>query len=206
MPRIRARKASARRRVWQAASGFDLDLPSDFRLSAYGDYSKSIGFQSRGNITDGAALTAALNSTNPATAFNPFGDGTFNLINNPGLVDIIIANRDTYATSIGKDVAAKIDGPLFDIGGGSIRVAAGLEYHEQSFKQRLEATNVLASGATTFKFIKNQRDYWSAYGELFVPLIGRGNGGPGAERLELSFAARHDDYSDFGGRPTRRSA
>lgn len=185
-------------RNFQVASGFDYDLGSDFKLSVYGDFARNRGYQARQNVINNPALTAALNSAIASTAFNPFGDGSFNLTNIPGLVDIISAERFTTARSTQKDTAAKIDGPLLAIPGGDVRFAAGVEYHEQRFEQRLDATNTIASGATATKLVDNKRDYYSVFGELFVPLVGSSNAMAAVQRLELSLAARYDEYSDFG--------
>src|SRR5690606_12314440 len=100
-----------------------------------GNLSANRGFQRRGAVTNGAALTAALNSTDPATAFNPFGDGSFNRTNNPALMDVIIANRDTYGTTKARDLAVKADGPVFSLPGGEVRVAVGAERHDNEFEQ-----------------------------------------------------------------------
>ncbi len=104
--------------------GLTFDAGHDWQIQGYANLSANHGFQRRGAITNGAALTAALASNNRATAFNPFGDGTFNVTNNPGLVDIIIANRDTYGTSTAKDYALKADGPLFALPGRSVRCSS----------------------------------------------------------------------------------
>ncbi len=156
----------------QNAIGAGFDLGGDWRIEGYANLSKNRGFQRRGAITNGAALTAALASSNPATAFNPFGDGSFNVTNNPGLVDIIIANRDTYGTSEVRDLALKADGPLFELPGGDVRVAIGAERHDNEFRQTLNANNVLASGAVTTKNILNRRHNTSYFGEVFVPIVG----------------------------------
>ncbi len=182
----------------QNAIGMNIDLGSDWRLAAYAAHSMSRGFQDRKNVINNAALTAALASTNPATAFNPFGNGTFNRQNNAALLDIIDANRATYGTNITQDLSVKVDGPLFDLPGGTVRMALGGEFHDNAFRQSLFATNVLASGATTFKGVFNQRTINSVFGEVFVPLVGDGNAMPGIQRLELSVAGRWEDYSDFG--------
>jgi iron complex outermembrane receptor protein len=182
----------------QNAVGFNFDIGGQWRLSAYIDHSMSRGFQNRKNVLNNAALTAALASGNPATAFNPFGNGTFNRTNNPALLDIIDANRATWGTNIAQDYSIKADGPLFNLPAGAVRVALGAEYHDNSFKQTLEATNVLASGAPTYKIIRNSRNIHSIYGELFVPLVSGSNALPGVQRLELSLAGRREEYSDFG--------
>lgn len=182
----------------QNAIGAGFDLGGDWRIEAYANLSQNRGFQRRGAITNGAALTAALASNNPATAFNPFGDGSFNVANNPGLVDIIIANRDTYGTSEARDLALKADGPLFELPGGNVRVAIGVERHDNEFRQKLNANNVLASGAVTTKNILNRRHNTSFFGEVFVPIVGAAQAIPGIHSLNLSLAARREEYSDFG--------
>ncbi|WP_369061871.1 TonB-dependent receptor [Caulobacter sp. 73W] len=182
----------------QHAVGFNFDLGADWRLSGYVDHSMSRGFQDRKSVLNNAALTAALRSTNPATAFNPFGDGTFNRTNNAALLDIIDANRATWGTNIAQDFSLRADGPLFSLPAGQVRMAVGAEYHDNTFKQTLEATNVLASGEATYKVIRNDRQIKSLYGELFVPLIGGENALPGVAKLDLSLAARRETFSDFG--------
>jgi len=182
----------------QNAIGAGYDLGGDWRVEGYANLSRNRGFQRRGAITNGAALTAALASNNPATAFNPFGDGSFNVSNNPALVDIIIANRDTQGTSEARDLALKADGPLFALPGGEVRVAVGLERHDNEFRQRLDANNVLASGAITTKNIQNRRHNTSFFGEVFVPVVSEEQSIPGIHSLSVSVAGRREEYSDFG--------
>ncbi|WP_116809649.1 TonB-dependent receptor domain-containing protein [Steroidobacter cummioxidans] len=182
----------------QNAVGAGYDLGGDWRIEGYANFSKNRGFQRRGAITNGAALTAALASSNPATAFNPFGDGTFNVTNNPGLVDVIIANRDTHATSEARNLALKADGPLFSLPGGDVRVAIGMERHDNEFRQQLDANNVLASGAVVTKKILNRRHNTSFFGEVFVPVVSEGQAIPGIHSLSVSVAGRREEYSDFG--------
>lgn len=185
-------------KAYQNAVGFGVDLSADWRLEGYANFSRSEGFQRRGAITNGAALSAALASSDPATAFNPFGDGSFNVANNPALVDVIIANRDTEATSKTQDFSLKADGPLFRMPAGSVRLAVGVEHHENSFEQILTATNVLASGAPTVKHVENERDNLAVFAELYVPIVGSEQGISGIHSLALSLAGRYEDYSDFG--------
>ena len=185
-------------KAYQNAVGFGMDLSLDWRLEGYANFSRSNGFQRRGAITNGAALNAALRSSDPATAFNPFGDGTFNVTNNPALADVIIANRDTDATSKTQDFSLKADGPLFDLPAGSVRLALGLEHHENTFQQTLTATNVLPTGEPTVKNIKNERDNLAAFAEVYIPIVSSDQGVSGVHSLALSLAGRYEDYSDFG--------
>lgn len=185
-------------RAYQNAAGFSWKLGADWNLDGYVSASRNHGFQSRGAITNGAALTAALASNNPAVAFNPFGDGSSNVSRIPSTVDIIIANRDTTGWSRNEDYALKADGPVFSLPGGQVRLAVGAERHQQEFKQRLIATNVLASGAATIKNVLNERSFNSLFAEVYVPIVGDANGVAGVRRLDLSIAGRREDYSDFG--------
>jgi iron complex outermembrane receptor protein len=182
----------------QNAVGAGVDLGHEWRLESSLSFSSNHGFQSRGAITNGAALTAALASMSAATAFNAYGNGSYNVSNNPALVDIIIANRDTTAHSTNRDYLLNADGPLLSLPGGKVRLAVGVERHESRFRQQLDATNVLATGAVTSKFVNNPRSNDSQYAELFIPLISESNAMAGARRLNLSLAVRRDDYSDFG--------
>jgi iron complex outermembrane receptor protein len=182
----------------QNAVGVGFDAGHDWRVDAYANFSANHGFQRRGAITNGAALTAALASNNPATAFNPFGDGTFNVTNNPALVDLIIANRDTFGTSTARDYALKADGPIFELPGGAVKFAVGVERHDNEFRQTLNATNVLATGAMVTKNVLNRRHNTSEFAELYVPIVGKPNSITGVRELTLSLAGRREDYSDFG--------
>ena len=182
----------------QNALGLGVEVGGDWRIDAYANLSRNRGFQYRGAITNGAALTAALASNNPATAFNPYGDGSYNTANNPAMVDLIIANRDTYATSEARDLAMKADGSLFDLPGGNVRLAIGVERHDNEFEQTLNATNVLATGAVTTKNVLNRRHNFSAFAEVYVPIVGSAQSIPAISELTLSIAGRYEDYSDFG--------
>lgn len=77
----------------------------------------------------------------------------------------------------------RADGPLWVIPGGDVRASIGLEAREDRF------------GDDIGDFSRRVN---SAYGELFIPLIGRNNSVALAQRLELSLAGRYDDYGDVG--------
>ncbi len=93
-----------------------------------------------------------------------------------------------------------IDGTLFELPGGDVRVAAGIEYLKYGLRirrSRPNNTGPASSGSEQFTF-NNGRDVWSGYAEVFVPIIGEGNELPFIRRLELTLSGRHDSYSDVG--------
>ncbi len=73
---------------------------------------------------------------------------------------------------------------------GEMGWAAGVEYEDTRYTDiydaAREAGNVLGSAGNT---ARGDRDRWALFGELMLPLH---------EMVELTFAGRFDDYSDFG--------
>ena len=83
---------------------------------------------------------------------------------------------------------ARGSGPLFELPGGSVRLAFGGGWRDDKASYRTFAiANEIA------------RDVRSVFAETYIPLVGPANRMPLVERLELSAAVRHDDYSDRGG-------
>jgi iron complex outermembrane receptor protein len=173
-------------RAGNSSAGIDAKLGGDLKLSVYGtlDWARNDAYLPAINP---AALDAAASASTPATALDPFGTGTA-----PAVVakildyagDLTIHQR----TYLG---AAKIDGPLFDMPGGQLKIAAGAEYRHEAFRQR-----GIYGGSPVPETL--DRNIKSVYGEVFVPIFGDGNAAPLMRSLTLSLSARYDDYSDFG--------
>lgn len=169
-----------------SSAGVDVALPGDFKLSVYGtfDRAKHVAFQPLINPT---ALAVAAAGTTTGTALDPFGNGTA-----ASVVDAIT----NFSTSVTikqrtKLAAIKLDGPLVDLPGGELKIAAGAEYRRETFQQR-------GFVGTTPVPENLGRNVKSVYGELFVPIFGPDNATTLMHRLSLSVSGRHDDYSDFG--------
>lgn len=88
----------------------------------------------------------------------------------------------------------KADGALFGISGGEVRAAIGADYRSEKF----ESTSVNSLGVNGFLPVDLDQEVSSAFGELYIPLVGAANEMAGVHRLEISLAARYDDYSEFG--------
>ena len=175
-----------KRRVGNSSVGVDVRLPRDFELSVYGtfDWAENVAFLPA--INAGALAAAAAGSTT-ATALDPFGDGTA-----PGVVAAILDSSTSVTINQRTDLGAvKLNGPLFDLPGGELKVALGAEVRRETFEQSgfVGATPVPEN---------LKRDISSFYGELFVPIVGAANAMPLVRSLSLSLSGRYDDYSDFG--------
>lgn len=88
----------------------------------------------------------------------------------------------------------KADGTLFGIAGGNVRAAIGADYRTESF----ESTQVNARGVNSIVPVDLDQNVSSAFGELYIPVVGETNTLPGVHALNISLAARYDDYSEFG--------
>jgi iron complex outermembrane receptor protein len=175
-----------RTNVGNSSAGVDVALPGDLKLSVYGtmDWATNDAFIPRINPV---ALAIAAAGTSTSTALDPFGQRT-----DPAVVaaitdfstDVNIRQR----TSLG---AVKIDGPLADLPGGQLKVAAGAEYRRETFTQR----GFVGATPVPENLSRNIR---SVFAEIFVPIFGAANAAPLLHRLSLSLSGRHDEYSDFG--------
>jgi iron complex outermembrane recepter protein len=142
--------------------------------------------QQTGDKSQGWVRTDFLQQQIDLGLYNPFGG-----VQNPqSVIDAITTNLVRRGESNLKMYDAHLNGSLFDMPAGTVRMAAGAEYRDESvsdipddqFQRGLifGTESVSAAGS---------RDSWAAYVEFLVPVL---------ENLELNIAGRYDDYSDFG--------
>lgn len=174
------------KQVGNSSVGVDLRLPREFELTVMGSFNWADNDAYIPGINT-AALAAAAAGTTTGTALDPFGDGTA-----PGVVSAILDSATDVAIKQRTDMGAiRLNGPLFDLPAGAVKVALGVEVRRETFEQR----GVV--GATPVP--ENlERDVTSLYGELYVPLVSEANAKPLIRSLSLSLSGRYDDYSDFG--------
>lgn len=178
-------KYSGLQRNWQVTPGVRIKLPWDWKFEGRVGYGKA---KDRADSTAGidrTALAAALASSDPATAFDPYGlgrtsDATLAKIFNADATFPTDAKLTTYQ--------ANANGPLFMLPGGETKLAVG--YEGQDFTQ--------IRNTDTPTEVSNNRKVDSFYAELYVPVFGPSNATAGFEELTLTAAVRHDKYSDVG--------
>ncbi|AOH83355.1 hypothetical protein AWL63_04600 [Sphingomonas panacis] len=176
---------------WQISPGVRVKLFGDFQLE--GIYSYGRGDDESNTFTGltAANLNAALASSNPATAFDPYSLGrtspaTLAAINNSVFLAPTLSRFTGYE--------ARLNGTLFQLGGGGVKLAAG--YEAQEIGVALGNARGVIGIPIAFRNFSRRVD--SAYGEVLVPLFGSANAIPGFQRLELDAAVRYDKYSDSG--------
>lgn len=186
-----ANDSSGFAKSWQVTPGIRIKLPHDFQFEALAGYGKTHDFSGTYFGLNGTAVTAALASSDPNAALDIYGLGR----TNPALY-ASLANQIFLAPTDGKlkTYAARLNGSLFPLPGGMIKLAAG--YERQDFDVALGSARGGPTTPVTYRYFGRTVD--SFYGELFIPLFGPSNAIPGFQRLEVNAALRHDKYSDVG--------
>ncbi|MBC2667617.1 TonB-dependent receptor plug domain-containing protein [Novosphingobium piscinae] len=166
---------------------------SGFSLDSFVSYGVSTGC----NVCQAQAnTTIAANIANPGltgynAGFNPYVGGA------QSAAEMLIAGFLQEGVFRTLDAGTKLSGALFDLPGGSAKIAVGGEYMQTWFS--LKAQNKL-NFTNTFQISRNTdsgRKVKSLYAEVFVPIFGSSNATTLFDQLDLSAAVRYDDYSDF---------
>lgn len=181
------------------------DLASGVRLDISGSYALR-----KTNWTyylTGSSLPVAGDAK--AKAFNFGGEITFQLGSNwrgrldanysrsdifqtqtqPGGLDLVNA-RDATNTLL--EAGIRLNGELFELPGGTVKVALGTLLRREDYRDDY------ATSAVPQFFRKSDRKVRALFGELLVPVVSASNRVDGIERLQLTLAGRYEHYSRFG--------
>jgi iron complex outermembrane recepter protein len=178
----------ARTRNYIGTLGARFKFGAGWQGSVSESYGRETLLNSGYNQADALALSAALDSADPATAFNAFGANT------AATLAAIRQDFILHATSGIETTSLNADGPLFSLPAGDAKLAVGLERREESLDHTV--ANIMTpeqSGRARYS-----RHVGSAFAEFLVPIIGDAANPHAPPRLELNAAARYDNYSDFG--------
>jgi hypothetical protein len=159
-------------------------------------YNDSYQVEQLGGIINNYALRARLLDTNPATAFNAFGPGANNRFVKNSVYTT--AHNITETVLITEDLTLR--GDMFNLPGGAVRFAIG-GFHEGNTYDNLPDALIQegqTTGFTNAQATRGNRDAWSIFWEVRVPVTGPTWNFPGAYSLELGYAERYENYSDFG--------
>ena len=155
-------------------AGIDVDAGIRWTTSKYNE-------TGRGYIV--ASIAADFIASGRYNIFNPFANSQ--------------ATLQSFTTTIGRDsvykqnmVFANASRSLFSMAGGAAAASVGTEFRTEKFADIYdslsEAGQVVGSAGNSSS---GSRDVTSVYGELLLPVL---------KNLELSFAGRYENYSDFG--------
>lgn len=201
-------------------AGLRGQLPREWSWESAAFYNRVRGSDDAKNDVRESLFQAALQRTD-ATAFNPFGY-TFKVANGAVVADKAYTNPrsvvDGFARVFSRNAQsyiaswdAKATGPLFTLWSGDIHAAVGTEYRGEDLKDLrppFSGENPAGSGLDPLNNdfllhparpdVRGHRTVTSFYAETVLPLVAPKNGVPLVNSLELTAAARNENYSDFG--------
>lgn len=155
-------------------------------------------------------------------AYNPFNGGDPDNLSagdptrsDQATVDSFLIDVSRVAETSLRVADVRVSRPdLFEIPAGGVGVALGIEQRRETYEDdrdpRLDGTitytnpytgdvsdsDVLGSSGTADS--SGDRNVWSAYAELAVPLVSENMGIPLVQSAELLVAGRFEDYDEFG--------
>ncbi|MEC9406042.1 MAG: TonB-dependent receptor [Pseudomonadota bacterium] len=89
-----------------------------------------------------------------------------------------------------EEAFAGFDMPVFEMSGGTAQLAGGFEYRTEEYNDQYDSLSEGgAIGGSAGNSAGTDRTVRALYGEMLLPIM---------DTLEVSVAARYDDYSDYG--------
>lgn len=143
------------------------------------------------------ALGPIANCTGDCVPFNIFG-GVGSITQ--AMIDYVGFTERARSSQRLLDATANLSGELFDLPGGAVGIAVGFEHRDQ--KGDFNPDPVVAAGLGSdipAQPSAGQFNVDEVYAEIRAPILSER---PFFELLEASFAARHSNYSTFGGSTT----
>jgi iron complex outermembrane receptor protein len=185
-----------RARSGMADVGATVDLWKDWQLSTDFNYGWSISTALNPDSTgvNPTALYAAETATTTGTALDPFGGRT----NTSVIAGIMNWPLLFAATQRLYDFNIKMDGTVFALPGGNVKLAVGAANRHEHYAGE---DPIGVPGTPAFVQPNAQeasREVNAVFAEAAIPIFGSNNALPGLRRLDFSLAGRYDHYSDFG--------
>jgi outer membrane receptor protein involved in Fe transport len=200
--------------------GLNISLPANWAMQVYFSHTKdknhSTEDSSRNNVGQ-AAVSAALGWTLPATPasgtapaiatwtkpanipyLNLFCDPHAYTCNSPTTLNYLngIESLDEHMHL--RERGIKADGPVFDLPGGTVKMAIGATMTTYNYLVTRTSTNATNPTVSIIQDPRS-RDVWAAFTQLNIPVFSDQNALPLLRGLEFEASWRHDQYSDVGG-------
>lgn len=181
-------EAGARQWFWDVNAVFG---QNDARQTVFGNVNAQRLAQALGPISG---------CTGPCVPFNIFGG--VGSITREQIAYVTFTQRDRSEQRL-MDFSANVSGELFELPGGPLGLAIGYEHRDQ--RGEFNPDPIVAAGlGSDIPALPSQGRFNvdEVYAELRAPIL---KDRPFFDELEASFAARHSNYSTFGGTTTLKA-
>lgn len=183
--------------TWGITPTITADIGGGFQLRVLGSHGESLATRTNGTFDN-----TAMNNLITSGAFNPYAPSTASQATYDFLTNLVDYGRTRQTMN---NLRMVIDGSLFTLPAGDVKIAIGGEYSSETFKAQNGVTmrgfqngGFTGNGVNTLTqrvpIYNLGRKIKSAFGELIIPVFG----GDSSPELTLSAAGRYDDYSDVG--------
>ncbi|MBV9549325.1 MAG: TonB-dependent receptor, partial [Alphaproteobacteria bacterium] len=158
----------------------------------------------RSAIIDPAGLgtiiseTRALNTGNALDVWDPVASNK----TSQAVKDQLVSGfNNTTATQGINDISAQLQGPLFALPGGDMKIAVGGEFTDYTDRQQQNTSSSALGPSSVSSQTVNLyygRTVWAAFAELQLPLVGPDMNIPLMQKFVLDVAGRVDAYTTYG--------
>lgn len=210
--------------IFYAYGNAEYSLTDNWRLTGFVVAGQATSSENREGELCAACLLLALNGTTNSNGVltEPAIPGTGLIVNNVPLttanaVDLwnprgsnrtseAVLRRLTDSRSFQRveqqmqQYNVKVDGSLFSIKPGDVRVALGLDMVKLTADSEVSEANNTgpASQSASYNAFLYERTVESAFAEVLIPVISSDMDIPGVRSLELNLSGRYDKYDEFG--------
>jgi iron complex outermembrane receptor protein len=137
-------------------------------------------------LIDSAALQTALNDSNPASALNPYGDGSHT---NPATLATLYSVQQTGSLSQVFSINAAASRAVASLPGGPLGIQVGFNVDEELL--RTPINDIFFPDTPE----RQNRSTVTGFAEVRAPIIGASNAIAGVERLDLTVGDRISRFS-----------
>ena len=182
---------------WRAESYYTFGQNKNCGVCYLGNY---IALETTNGISGAAAVNALQQLVNKPLSdplhVNPYSSDPFT----QAQLAFILGTNSQYSQNWSHDIVTKVDGGLFDLPAGRLKVALGGEFYYGIQKLQNDANRPPDPGPviTADARARTTRKQYAAFVETYIPAIGREMEVPLIQELTFSAALRYDHYSDFG--------
>lgn len=210
--------------IFYGFANAEYDLTSDWRLSAFFVGGMAISSEVRTGELCGTCVLLALNGTTngngtlntpaipstdvyvtntPLTTANALDVWNPRLTNrtSPEVLRTLTDSRNTQRVRQEiQQYNIKVDGPVFGLPAGDVRVAVGLDMLKLSADSEVvEANNTgPTSRSASYNAFLYERTVESAFAEVLFPIVSSDMGIPGVRAFDINLSGRYDRYDEFG--------